>query len=71
MSTSTRTTGDDLRLLTVDEACDRLRVSRWTFYRLVNAGELATVRIHSRRLVTQQALAAFLRARSSTGVTSR
>lgn len=39
-------------LLTVPEACDALRVSRWQFYQLVNERRLKTVRINRRRFVT-------------------
>jgi excisionase family DNA binding protein len=38
-------------LLTVAEACASLRISRWTFYRLVQRGELKTVKIGSARRV--------------------
>jgi excisionase family DNA binding protein len=38
-------------LLTVDEACDMLRVSRWSFYRLVQTKQLRTFKLGSRRLV--------------------
>ncbi|MEV6873934.1 helix-turn-helix domain-containing protein [Amycolatopsis sp. NPDC051128] len=38
-------------LLTVDEACRRLRVSRWTFYRLVQRGKLKTIHIGRRHLI--------------------
>lgn len=38
-------------LLTVPEACQALRVSRWQFYQLVNERRLKTVRINRRRFV--------------------
>ena len=44
-------------LLTVQEAADRLRVSRWSVYNLIRANQLRTVRIGRRRLVTPAALA--------------
>ncbi|GAA1264707.1 hypothetical protein Psi02_63850 [Planotetraspora silvatica] len=34
---------DDDRLLTVNEAADRLRVSRWTLYCLIRSGELESL----------------------------
>jgi len=50
-------------LLTVDEACKRLRISRWSFYQLVNRRELATIQIGRRRLVPQKAVTAFIEQR--------
>jgi excisionase family DNA binding protein len=44
-------------LLTIDEAADRLRVSRWSVYNLIRANQLRTVKIGRRRLVTEAALA--------------
>jgi excisionase family DNA binding protein len=45
------------RLLTVQEAADQLRISRWLIYNLIRANQLRTVRIGRRRLVTPAALA--------------
>lgn len=50
-------------LLTVDEACKQLRISRWSFYRLVNQRELATIQIGRRRLVPKTAVTAFIERR--------
>jgi excisionase family DNA binding protein len=47
---------DGRPLLNIDEACDILRVSRWTLYRLINERRLETIKIGSRRLVPVQAL---------------
>jgi excisionase family DNA binding protein len=44
-------------LLTVQEAADRLRVSRWSVYNLIRSDRLRTVKIGRRRLVTPAALA--------------
>ena len=44
-------------LLTVQEAADRLRVSRWSVYNLIRANQLHTVKIGRRRLVSPAALA--------------
>ena len=44
-------------LLTVDEAAEYLRVSRWTIYNLIRSNQLRTVKIGRRRLVTLAALA--------------
>ncbi|WP_109528686.1 helix-turn-helix domain-containing protein [Nocardia aurea] len=38
-------------LLTIPEACTRLRLSRWGLYQLINNRELATVKIGRRRFV--------------------
>ena len=47
----------DRRLLTVQEAADQLRVSRWSVYNLIRANQLRTIRIGRRRLVTPVAIA--------------
>lgn len=54
MSMVQRVTGD--YLLTIDEAAERLRVSRWSVYNLIRANQLRTVKIGRRRLVTPAAL---------------
>jgi excisionase family DNA binding protein len=43
-------------LLTVQEAADWLRVSRWSVYSLVHANQLHTIKIGRRRLVSLDAL---------------
>lgn len=43
-------------LLTVQEAADWLRVSRWTVYSLIHANQLRTIKIGRRRLVSLDAL---------------
>lgn len=43
-------------LLTVPEAMQVLRLSRWKLYELIRSGELTTVTIGRRRLVPRQAL---------------
>ena len=45
------------RLLTVDEAAEQLRVSRWTVYNLIRSNQLHTIKIGRRRLVEPAALA--------------
>jgi excisionase family DNA binding protein len=47
-------------LLTVDEAAERLRVSRWTIYNLIRSNRLRTIRIGRRRLVPATAVSDFL-----------
>lgn len=48
------------RLLTVTEACDVLRISRWHIYQLINSRRLKTIRIDRRRLVAPDDLDAFI-----------
>jgi excisionase family DNA binding protein len=47
-------------LLTVDEATERLRVSRWTLYNLIRSNQLRTVKIGRRRLVPVESLDEYL-----------
>ncbi|MEU8122178.1 helix-turn-helix domain-containing protein [Spirillospora sp. NPDC049024] len=47
-------------VLTVDEAAERLRVSRWTLYNLIRSNQLRTVKIGRRRLVPVAALGEYL-----------
>jgi excisionase family DNA binding protein len=43
-----------MELLTIREACDRLKLSRASLYRLIQSGQLPTVRIgRSRRVVNE------------------
>jgi len=44
------------RLLTVAEACARLRISKSALYDLIRSGRLATIRIGRRRLIPATAL---------------
>ena len=55
MSTPEQAGGADY-LLTLQEAADRLRVSRWSVYNLIRANQLRTVKIGRRRLVSPAAL---------------
>jgi excisionase family DNA binding protein len=43
-------------LLTVDEAAEYLRVSRWTVYNLIRSNQLRTIKIGRRRLIAIAAL---------------
>jgi len=47
-------------LLTIPEACDALRISRWSLYQLINKRRLKTVRIDRRRLIAPADLAALV-----------
>jgi excisionase family DNA binding protein len=44
-------------VLTIDEAAEQLRVSRWTLYNLIRTNRLRTIKIGRRRLVPASALA--------------
>lgn len=45
-----------LELLTVAEACEALRISKWSLYRLINEHRLRTIQIGARRLVPRDEL---------------
>lgn len=49
-------------VLTVAEACEALRVSRTTFYRLLRAGKLKSIHLGRRRLVRPEELERLLQA---------
>ncbi|MEV4056802.1 helix-turn-helix domain-containing protein [Amycolatopsis sp. NPDC049688] len=58
LSTTGSKDGSDAQdgLLTVKEACDALRVGRWTLYTFIHSGELTTVKLRRRRLVPRTAI---------------
>jgi excisionase family DNA binding protein len=47
-------------LLTISEACEALKISRWSLYQLINKRRLKTVRIKRRRLITPADLTALI-----------
>jgi excisionase family DNA binding protein len=51
---------DPVALLTLPEAAERLRLSRRTVERLIDAGRIRPVRIGRRVLVTEREIAAFV-----------
>lgn len=57
MNTPNREASPDEYLLTIQEAADRLRISKWSVYNLIRARKLHTVTIGRRRLVAPSALA--------------
>lgn len=61
ISADDRLTGSGQTLYSVTEACQRLRISRWMFYRLVQNRELRTITIGRRRLITAGDLDAYIR----------
>ena len=50
-----------LALLTVDDVCARLRLSRRTVYKLIEAGELPSITIGTSRRFASSAVDAFIR----------
>jgi excisionase family DNA binding protein len=53
-------------LLTIPEAADQLRISRWTIYQLIRNNQLKTLTIASRRFVASDDLANFIKQRKET-----
>ena len=47
-------------MLTVAEAARYLRISKWSLYRLIRSGELKSVKIRSRRLISQRSIQQFV-----------
>lgn len=47
-------------LYTVAEACMKLRISRWTLYRLIHSQQLLTIKIGRRRLIPAAAITAYV-----------
>ncbi|MGV9679314.1 excisionase family DNA-binding protein [Nocardia sp. NPDC003482] len=48
-------------LLTLTEACSRLRLSKWSVYKLIHNDELRTVKVGSRRFVPLREVERFLK----------
>lgn len=53
-------------LLTVTEAANQLRISRWTIYQLIRAKELKTLTIASRRFIASDDLVEYINRRKGT-----
>jgi len=51
---------EHLKLLNINQACERLNLGRWSVYKLINQNRLRTVKIGRRRLVTIGAIRAFI-----------
>jgi|GEM_PF-1406691 len=51
---------EELKLLSIDQACECLGLGRWSIYRLIQQNRLKTVTVGKRRLVTQGAIRAFI-----------
>ena len=54
-------------LLTINEAADFLRISRWSLYQLIRNNELKALTIATRRFVASDDLAAFINERKGIG----
>ena len=51
---------DSAHLLTIDEACEALGIGRTKTYELVMSGELASIKIGSRRLIAVTTIARYI-----------
>ena len=51
----------ELRLISLQEACERLGIGHWSIYQLINKNHIKTVKIGARRLISLKALNAFIR----------
>jgi len=51
---------EELKLLSIDQACECLGLGRWSIYKLIRERRLNTVQIGKRRLVTQGAIRKFI-----------
>jgi len=47
-------------MLTIQEACAALRISKWTLYQLIRSRQLVTIKIGSRRVVPAAAIQALI-----------
>jgi excisionase family DNA binding protein len=54
-------------LLTIPEAAEKLRISKWTIYQLIRAKELKTLTIASRRFVALEDLNTYINERKVAG----
>ena len=54
------TNNTDFKLLSVKEACEKLGVSYWSIYQLINRNALKTVKIGARRLVSLRSINHFI-----------
>ena len=48
------------KLLSINEACQALRISRWSIYQLINQRRIKTVRVLGRHLIAPQDLDDFV-----------
>jgi len=65
MSRRTERTDDGCVLLTIDDAADRLRLSRSTLYLMIRRGELPVVRVGTVQRIPLDALRAWIASNST------
>ena len=53
-------TGDNRLVISIPAACETLCISRPTIYRIINSGELRTIKVGKRRLVPVAELERFV-----------
>lgn len=58
---------DGLRVLTVQEVADELRVSKMTVYRMVHSGEIRSMRVGRSIRITEEAWREYLDLESRSG----
>jgi excisionase family DNA binding protein len=51
---------DEIRLISIPEACKRLGIGSWAMYQQINQKALKTVKIGGRRLVSTKVLNEFI-----------
>jgi excisionase family DNA binding protein len=56
-------------VLSVAEACQQLRVSKWTLYKLMHSHQLESIRIRRRRLIPLTAIQDLVSRLSDEGIT--
>jgi excisionase family DNA binding protein len=62
---------EDLQCLTVEETCERLRVSRCTVYRLLNDKELSSITVGRSRRILFKSLSEYAERGGSKEITTR
>jgi len=55
------TKDNDIRLISVPEACKRLGIGQWNVYQQINKNALKSVKIGKRRLISVNALNHFIK----------
>ena len=56
-----RTKDNDMRLVSISEACKLLGIGQWSIYQQINRNMLKTVRIGTRRLIPLHSIKEFIR----------
>lgn len=66
-STATNLGPQSPRLLSIDDACRVMSLSRWSVYRLIREGRLDTTKIGARRFVPAESIDQFLSSAGTSG----